>query len=90
MVLPMASSDPSERTAWEPSPVVTQPVVIRQGGNGVGVVLAALILAGAAIYAVNTLKNRPEQVKPGVTPEQIQQGLERVKGVAGQALEGRN
>ena len=28
-------------------------VVIRQGGNGLGSVIAAVILAGAAVYAIN-------------------------------------
>jgi uncharacterized protein HemX len=29
------------------------PVVIRQGGNGLGAIVAALIIAGAAIYSIN-------------------------------------
>ena len=29
------------------------PVVIKQGGNGLGTIVAALIIAAAAIYAIN-------------------------------------
>ena len=41
------------------------PLVIRQGGNGLGSVIAALILAADAVYAVNvwstTKRNIPRQ-----------------------------
>ena len=30
-----------------------QPVVVKQGGNGIGLVLEALIVAGAVVYSIN-------------------------------------
>ena len=39
-----------------------QPVVIKQGVNGIGLVLAALIVAGAVVYAINI--NLTELTRP--------------------------
>ena len=63
-----------------------QPVVIRQGGNGLGVVLAALIVAGAAIYAVNVWSTTKKETAPG---QKLEQGIERIKEAAGKAMESR-
>lgn len=63
-----------------------QPVVIRQGGNGLGVVLAALIIAGAAIYAVNVWSTTKKETAPG---QKLEQGIERIKEAAGKAMESR-
>ena len=45
------------------------PVVIRQGGNGLGAIVAALIIAGAAIYSINvwstTKKRNCPRQEPG-------------------------
>jgi len=58
-----------------------QPVVIKQGGGtgiGIGLVLAALILGGALVYAVtiwsNTQKRMIEAPK-----EAIQKGVDTIK-----------
>ena len=63
-----------------------QPVVIRQGGNGIGLVLAALIVAGAAIYAVNVWSTTKKEMAPG---KSLQEGVERIKEGVGKAIEQR-
>ena len=63
-----------------------QPVVIRQGGNGIGLVLAALIVAGAAIYAVNVWSTTKKETAPG---KNLQEGIERIKEGVGKAIEQR-
>ena len=63
-----------------------QPVVVKQGGNGIGLVLAALIVAGAVVYAINVWSTTKKETAPGRT---LQQGLERIKDAAGQAIEQR-
>ena len=55
-----------------------RPVVIQQGGNGIGLVLAALIVGGAIVYAVNIWSNT-QQEKLRVPAEAIQKGVESVK-----------
>ena len=55
-----------------------KPVVIQQGGNGVSLVLAALIMGGAIVYAVNIWSNTQEQ-RLRVPAETIQKGVETVK-----------
>ena len=55
-----------------------RPVVIQQGGNGLGLVLAALIVGGAIVYAVNIWSNTQQQsIK--APAEAIQKGAESVK-----------
>ena len=63
-----------------------QPVVIKQGGNGIGLVLAALIVAGAAIYAVNVWSTTKKETAPG---KNLQQGIERLKEGVNKAIESR-
>ncbi len=63
-----------------------QPVVIKQGGSGLGLVLAALIVAGAVIYAVNVWSTTKKETAPG---KNLQQGIERVKEGVGKAIESR-
>ena len=55
-----------------------RPVVIQQGGNGIGLVLAALIVGGAIVYAVNIWSNTQQQ-KLREPAEAIQKGVESVK-----------
>ena len=55
-----------------------KPVVIQQGGNGVGLVLAALIVGGAIVYSVNVWSNTQQQ-KLRVPAAAIQKGVETVK-----------
>jgi hypothetical protein len=63
-----------------------QPVVIKQGGNGIGLVLAALIVAGAVVYAINVWSTSKKETAPG---RNLQQGIERIKEAAGKAIEQR-
>ena len=62
------------------------PVVIRQGGNGLETFVAALIIAGAAIYAINVWSTTKKETAPG---KNLEQGIERLKEAAGQAMESR-
>ena len=64
-----------------------QPVLIRQGGNGLGTVLAALIIAGAGTYAINVWSTTKKETSPA---KNIEQGIERIKDDAGKAIESRN
>ena len=64
-----------------------QPVLIRQGGNGLGTVLAALIIAGAGIYAINVWSTTKKETSPA---KNLEQGIERIKDAAGKAIESRN
>ena len=63
-----------------------QPIVIKQGGNGIGLVLAALIVAGAVVYAINVWSTTKKETAPG---RNLQQGIERIKDAAGKAIEQR-
>ena len=70
------------------------PIVIRQGGNGLGLVIAALILVGGAVYVVNVWSTHQKVVpqgngqviKEGVESlqESARQGVEALKGAAAQ------
>ena len=55
-----------------------RPVVIQQGGTGLGLVLAALIVGGAIVYAVNIWSNTQQQ-RIKAPAEAIQKGVESVK-----------
>ena len=61
-----------------------QPVVVKQGGNGIGLVLAALIVAGAVVYAINVWSTTKKETAPG---KNLQQGIERIKEGVGKAIE---
>ena len=63
------------------------PVVIRQGGNGLGTVIAAIILASAVVYAINVWSTTKKETSPA---KNIEQGIERLKDAAGKAIESRN
>ena len=64
-----------------------QPVLIRQGGNGLGTVIAAVILAAAAVYAINVWSTTKKETSPA---KNLEQGIERIKDAAGKAIESRN
>ncbi len=64
-----------------------QPVVIRQGGNGLGAVVAAIILASAVVYAINVWSTTKKETSPA---KNIEQGIERLKDAAGKVIESRN
>lgn len=55
-----------------------RPVVIQQEGSGVGIVIAALIVGGAIVYAVNIWSNMQQQ-RLKAPAEAIQKGVESVK-----------
>ena len=57
-------------------------MLIRQGGNGLGTVLAALIIAGAGIYAINVWSTTKKETSPA-------KNIERIKDAAGKAIESR-
>ena len=57
-------------------------LVIRQGGNGLGSVIAALILA-AAVDAVNVWSTTKKETSPAKI-------IERIKDAAGKAIDSRN
>ena len=59
------------------------PVAIRQGGNGLGSVIAALILAAAAVYAINVWSTTKKDTSPA-------KNIGRIKDAAGKAIESRN
>ena len=61
--------------------------MIRQGGSGLGTVIAAVIIAAAAIYAVNVWSTTKKETSPA---KNIEQGIERIKDAAGKAIESRN
>ena len=63
-----------------------QPVVIRQGSNDLGIVIAAVIVAGAAVYAVNVWSTTKKETSPA---KNLEQGIERIKDAAGKAIESR-
>ena len=63
------------------------PVVLRQGGNGLGSVIAARILAAAAAYAINVWSTTKKETSPA---KSIEQGIERIKDAAGKAIALRN
>ena len=64
-----------------------QPVVIRQGGQGLETVIAAVILAAAAVYAINVWSTTKKETSPA---KNLEQGIERIKDAAGKAIESRN
>ena len=64
-----------------------QPVLIRQGGKGLGTVLAALIIAGAGTYTINVWSTTKKETSPA---KNIEQGIERIKDAAGNAIESRS
>jgi|TARA_A100001015_G_scaffold253085_1_gene293074 hypothetical protein len=64
-----------------------QPVVVKQGGNGIGLVLAALIVAGAVVYSINVWSTTKKETAPG---KNLQQGIERIKEGVDKAIEQRD
>ena len=62
-------------------------MVIRQGGNGLGSVIAALILAAAAVYAINVWSTTRKEMFPA---KSIEQGIERIKDAACKAIKSLN
>ena len=65
------------------------PIVIRQGGNGLGLVIAALILVGRAVYVVNVWSTH-QKVIPQGNGQVIKEGVESLKESARQGVEAIN
>ena len=61
--------------------------MFRQGGNGLGTVIAAVILAAAAVYAIKIWSTTKKETSPA---KNIEQWIERIKDAAGKAMESRN
>ena len=62
-------------------------MVILQGGNALSSVIVTLILAVAAVYAVNVWSTTKKEKSP---VKSIEQGIEQIKDAAGKAIESRN
>ena len=62
------------------------PVVIKQGGNGLGTIVAALTIAAAAIYAINVWSITRKETAPG---RNLEKGIERIKDAASKAADQR-
>ena len=61
------------------------PIVIKQGGNGLGVVLAAMILVGGAVYVVNVMTAQQRQA-PASAEQLIQDSANTLKGSAQEGM----
>jgi hypothetical protein len=79
--------DPSAAMPDQETNTTQQPVVIRQGGQGLGTVIAAVILAAAAVYSINVWSTTKKETSPA---KNLEQGIERIKDAAGKAIESRN
>ena len=58
------------------------PVVSKQGGNSLGTIVAALIVAAAAIYAINVWSTTRKETAPG---RNLEKGIERIKDATSKA-----
>jgi hypothetical protein len=58
------------------------PDEIKHGGKGLGTIVAALIIAAAAIYAINVWSTIRKETAPG---RNLEEGIERIKDAASKA-----
>ena len=58
------------------------PDEIKHGENGLGTIVAALIIAAAAIYAINVWSTTRKETAPG---RNLEKGIERIKDAASKA-----
>ena len=58
------------------------PDEIKHGGNGLGTIVAALIITAAAIYAINVWSTTRKETAPG---RNLEKGIERIKDAASKA-----
>ena len=58
------------------------PDEIKHGGKGLGTIVAALIIAAAAIYAINVWSTTRKERAPGCN---LEEGIERIKDAASKA-----
>ena len=61
--------------------------MIRQGGQGLETVIAAVILAAAAVYAINVWSTTKKETSPA---KNLEQGIEQIKDAAGKTIESRS
>ena len=61
--------------------------MIRQGGNGLGIVIAAVILASAAVYTINFWLTTKKETSP---TKNLERGIVQIKDAADKAIEPRN
>ena len=61
--------------------------MIHQGGNGLGTVTSAVILAAASVYAINIWSTTKKATSPA---KNLERGIEQIKDAAGKAIEPRN
>ena len=74
-----------QRPDSDQGPQIQQPpVVIRQGSGGLATVLAALLIAGSVIYAINVWSTTKRETAPG---RNLERGIERLKDASGTARE---
>ena len=57
-------------------------MVVRQGG-GWAFVIAAIVIAGSVVYAINVWSTTRKETAPG---RNLEQGIERLRDAAGSAL----
>ena len=57
------------------------------GGNGLETVIAAMILAAAAVYAINIWSTTKKEIPPA---KNLERGIVQIKDAAGKAIEPRN
>ena len=79
-VCPIPMPDEINTPQEEPKPQA--PVASRQGGNGLGTIVAALSIAAAAIYAINVWSTARKETAPG---RNLEQGIARIKDAASKA-----
>ena len=58
------------------------PDEIKHGGKGLGTIVAALIIAAAAIYAINVWSTTRKETAPG---RNLEEGIERIRDAASKA-----
>ena len=58
------------------------PDEIKLGSNGLGTIVAVLIIAAAALYAINVWSTTRKQKAPG---RNLEEGIERIKDAASKA-----
>ena len=61
--------------------------MIRQGGNGLGTVIAVVILAAVNVYAINIWSTTNKERSPAKNLKRV---TEQIKDAAGKAIEPRN
>ena len=57
-------------------------MVVRQGGEWASVI-AAIVIAGSVVYAINVWSTTRKETAPG---RNLEQGIERLRDAAGSAL----